>query len=88
MPFAIPTSSTKDIFEALTNLSERIPEGQPEASVLIEAAQRLREQQELLLKCAPHIEARAEAAHILDGFRPMPHPWDALAREVRAAALD
>ena len=40
---------------------------------------------ELMEECAPHVFSAAEAAHLLDGFRPQRRPLDDLADRVRAA---
>lgn len=53
-------------------------------TALLEAAQRMRELQELLVQCLPHVEASSEAAHILDGFKRKHHPLDRFAEELRA----
>lgn len=52
-------------------------------TTLLEAAQRMRELQELLVQCLPHVEASSEAAHILDGFKRKHHPLDRFAEELR-----
>ena len=80
-----PRTTTLVLQQALEILSVDIESEDGVANAAIaEAAQRLGELRDLLRAALPHVEASAEAAHLLDGFNRRKRPLDDLVAALRA----